>query len=91
MSKIEEILNYYVPPACQVDSHLAMMKEYAEYYAKKCLEIAAENAKLSLGNWVHPKGYPCLMVNQNPNRMEGEDYFYVNQKSITNIQLPEHE
>lgn len=68
-----------------------LRNEYAEHYAKKCLEICAENAKLSVGTWVHPKGYPYLMVNQNPYRMEGEDYFYTDQKSITNIQLPEHD
>ena len=91
MSKIEEIINHYVPPICQGDWYKEMMKEYAEYYAKKCLKIAAENAKLSVDNWVHPKGYPYLMVNQNPNRLEEENYFHVDQNSITNIQLPEHD
>lgn len=78
MTKIEEILNYYIPPTCQVDSHLKMMKEYAEYYAKKCLEIAAENAETEV-QWFY-------------NRQDDEEsHAVVNKESITNIQLPEHE
>lgn len=44
MSKIDEIINHYVPPVCQGEWYKSMMIEYAEWYAKKCLEIAAENA-----------------------------------------------
>lgn len=78
MTKIEEILNYYIPPTCQVDSHLKMMKEYAEWYAKKCLEIAADNAE------IYEEGYY--------NRNDDPDYRWaVNKESITDIQLPEHE
>lgn len=98
MTKIEEILekyksktDHYADQDWYDENVEKAMIEYGEWYGKKCLETAAENAKLSVGTWVHPKGYPYLMVNQNPYRMEGEDYFYTDQKSITNIQLPEHD
>lgn len=59
MTKIEEILNYYIPPICQTDSHLIMMKEYAEWYAKKCLEMLDSEAEYTDQNcycdsWVLP-------------------------------------
>lgn len=100
MTKIEELIESIIKceeftmgydDVCWPDDVKRIMTEYAEQYAKQVLELAARNAKLSVGNWVHPRGYPCLMVNQNPNRMEGEDYFYVDQKSITDIKLPLHE
>lgn len=77
MTKIEEILNYYIPPTCQVDSHLKMMKEYAEWYAKKCLEIAAHNVE------VGKQGAFGTYWNRGD--------LVVNKQSITDIQLPEHE
>lgn len=50
MTKIEEILqeNVHVPkhgsdPEWTEDNVRIAMKEYAEYYAKKCLEITALN------------------------------------------------
>jgi hypothetical protein len=55
-----------------------IMQEYAEYYAKKCLEIAAENVEL------FQEGYY--------NRNDDLDYKWsVDRESITKIQLPEHE
>lgn len=66
------------------------MMVYAETYAKKCLQMAADRAQLSVNITGHKRGYPFLMVNQNPNRMEGEDYFVVDQASITETILPEH-
>lgn len=55
-----------------------MMIQYAEWYAQKCLEIAAENVEL------YEEGYY--------NRNDDPDYrWVVNKESITKIQLPEHE
>lgn len=90
ITKCEEFTMGY-DDVCWPDDVKRIMKEYAEYYAKKCLEIAAKNAKLSVGDWAHPKGYPYLMVNQNPNRLEGEDYYFTKQESIIDIKLPDHE
>ena len=45
MSKIEEIIAKY---NYNIDSFLSvecMMRDYAEWYAKKCLEIAVDNAE----------------------------------------------
>jgi hypothetical protein len=52
----------------------------------RALKIAADNAKLTVGPTPHPKGWPYLMVNQNPNRAEGEDYFVVDKQSILDIE-----
>lgn len=55
-----------------------IMKEYAEIYAEKCLEIAAENAT-------------CDELFRYGKYDQEEVYFEVNYKSITNITLPPHE
>ncbi len=54
MNKIDEILNKYRDitrwpeyPEITEDEYIQAMKEYAEYYAKKCLEIAAKEACLN--------------------------------------------
>lgn len=85
MSKIEEILNKYRDitrwpeyPVITEDEYIRAMKEYAEYYAKECLSIAADNAE------IYEEGYY--------NRNDDPDYRWaVNKESITDIQLPEHE
>lgn len=56
----------------------AAMKEYSEWYAKKCLEIAAEEADV-MEEWFY-------------NRVDDEDHRWViNKDSILNIKLPEHD
>lgn len=47
-----------------------IMKEYAECYAKKCLEIASDTATI-----YHDVG----------------GYSYIDQQSILNIELPDHD
>jgi len=49
---------------------LEAMQQYAEYYAKKCLKIAAKQATVSGGL---------------------DEGFQVEQNSILNIKLPNHE
>ncbi len=86
MKKIEEILNNatditpnpFIPNSFWRYEIEKVMKEYAEFYAKKCLNIAAAQ---SCAN------FECIDVvlgaeNINP---------YVEIDSILNIQLPEHE
>lgn len=47
MNRIEEILERHYcleqPPGTDI---ISAMKEYAEFYAKKCLKIAADNADI---------------------------------------------
>lgn len=85
MTKIEEILNKYrdisrwpeYPEILDAEYVLAM-KEYAENYAKKCLEIAA-------------KEVTTLQV---PNIQQGYSPYLetiIDVSSILNIKLPEHE
>lgn len=52
------------------------MKEYAEFYAKKCLEKAAENAECDDVSYQNGDSYAMFAVNRN---------------SILTIDLPEHE
>ena len=51
MTKIEELMNsvivdgpVYPEQYFSIENIEKIMKEYAEFYAKKCLEIAVENA-----------------------------------------------
>ena len=57
MTKIEQIfIRYNIHPSdLHLDELIAvdiveMMKEYAEYYAQKCLEVAAENVRFQYGD-----------------------------------------
>lgn len=53
------------------------MQEYAEYYAKRCLEIAAEKAQIKFKEMYYTQGE--------------QPKFIVNKESILNIQLPKHD
>lgn len=58
-----------------------LMKSYAEYYAKKCLEIAADNATgTPIYDYSNP--YTAILL---------EDKVNIDVDSILNIKLPEHE
>lgn len=58
--------------------------------AKECMKEAihqfavalGDNIKLTVGPDPHPKGWPYLIVNQNPNRGEGEGYFTADKDCI---------
>lgn len=87
MSKLEDIINSYrVVTPHWADQEWSegdiwlIAKEYAEYYAKKCLQIAAEEAQTK-----------CI-----PHREFGgadfcDSYEVVDKDTILNIKLPEHE
>ena len=55
-----------------------LMKAYAEYYAQKCLEIAAKEASAN---------FECIGAVLGAENVSP----YVEESSITGIKLPEHE
>lgn len=78
MTKIEQILDSNASEPYWKNDILKAMKEYAEFYAKKCLEIAAQKASAN---------FECIGAvlgaeNVNP---------YVEEESILKIKLPSHE
>lgn len=78
MSKIEEIINHYVPPVCQGEWYEKMMIEYAEWYAKKCLEIASEAATAD---------FECIGAVLGAENVRP----FVEKASITKIKFPSHD
>lgn len=58
-----------------------VIKEYAEWYAYKCLKIAAENAT-GTPAYDYSNPYTVILL---------EDKVNINENSILNIKLPEHE
>lgn len=94
MTKLKEIIDYYVPPICQGSWYEDMMKEYAEYFAKECLKIAAEKASCSLYiKSVHKKKdkYKKVEDGESWNIMDYKQMSKVDKDSILNIKLPEHD
>lgn len=91
MTKIEEIIEnnrlktYHYADQDFVEngakSITSAMKEYAEWYAKRCLEIAAKEAQIT-----SDETYEWQQI---VNEM-GECPFYVDEDSIIDIILPEH-
>lgn len=87
MTKIEEIAfkytksDYYNQQTFSFLDVISAMKEYAEYYAEKCLEVAAENATgTPMYDYSNP--YTTILL---------EDRVNINFDSILNIKLPDHE
>lgn len=83
MTKLEEILKEIFPSIAgytydHKDIIELKLREYAEFYAKKCLEIAANEAEV-MEEWFY-------------NRADDEDHRWViNKDSILNIKLPDHD
>lgn len=95
MTKIEEILekyktktDYYADQEWDYGSVKQALIEYAEWYAKKVLELAAENATL-LDDGKPTQQQRIIWEAYNTSRSDVE--FEINKESITNIQLPAHE
>jgi len=78
MTKLEEIIAKYNYDNDSFLSIESMMRDYAEFYAKRCLEIAAEQVKFEYGEF-DVEGFTHKEI-------VGIDY-----GSILNIKLPEHE
>ena len=78
MTKFEEILIRYNLNSPGIPNSIEKpMKQYAEWYAKKCLKVAAEKA-LAYRKSVLANHYHQIDI-------------VVDQDSILNIQLPNHE
>jgi hypothetical protein len=80
MSKIDELIESKVDPhVFKINGYEALsdvMKEYAEYYARKVLKFVEDECT---PDWVHP---------DNPDE---ESYIGFEPGELLNIQLPEHE
>ncbi len=63
--KIEELLSPILVLQYKSDIELVenAMKEYAEYYAKKCLEIAADKAECECGGYIGSEIEPSSILN----------------------------
>ena len=62
----------------------AAILEAMKEACKEVLELAAENAKPSTTNKVHPMGYPWFMYNANGLKEHGDLMIIVNKTSILN-------
>lgn len=85
------ILDKYIPPLTQHSAHIEMMQEYAEWYAKQCLEIAAKCAMIE----EHIPEEELYKYKKTPFIISGgyirnEHWCNVNKDSILNIKLPDH-
>lgn len=98
MSKIDEIIRSIDPNAINNWAHLDnwvlddveyCMKTYAEWYAKRCLDQAAENANLRCQGVTSLEEFYNLRIMTNDGFQD--IMVDVNTESITNITLPEHE
>jgi len=88
MTKIEEILERYnaYPESCFYQELIEALQLYAELYAKKVLELAAEKANIQINT-----GTKIYYLNSFDNKEFPEHESFINKESITNIQLPPHE
>jgi len=101
MTKIEEIFQKRIDPHNQVLEHLYFkhikgyeaiedaMKEYAEWYANKCLTIAASESQLRCQGTTSLEEYLQSSITTTNGL---EDIFVdVDIQSIINIKLPPHD
>lgn len=92
MTKVDELIDsiYNKEERFDYTDIEKIMKEYAEYYAKQCLAIAAEKALFSVSNsqnkkiWLYGNRMSVPIVNR-------IDEIHIFKESITNIKLPEHD
>lgn len=103
MSEIQDIIKQHFHRVCNDDSIKYVvypddwveeaMQEYAEYYAKKCLEIAAKNAVIK--SYIKPnlkgKHYRELLDGESYNPMETIQMYKIDKESIINITFPSHD
>jgi hypothetical protein len=79
--------------AIYVEDVVPIMEQYAEYYAKKCLEVAVKNAVTKV--YIKPIGkgkrYKEICDGESYNPMETIQKFMVDKNSILNIELPSHD
>lgn len=92
MTKIKEIIHTYNLDAnrrYKNGSFTSAMKEYATWYAKECLKIAAISARLRVRGVTSLEEYYSDHIYSN----DGLQDFYVgiDVDSILNIKLPDHD
>lgn len=80
MRKIDEVIAKYNYDNDSFLSIESMMRDYAEWYAKECLKIAAKEARTKLYIPIEDGCHDFKNM-----------YDIVDEDSILNIQLPEHD
>lgn len=88
MTKIEELIDkhsYKSSGQIGLIDLKVLCKEYAEWYAKKCLKIAADKAMVI--RTFYSSDPPQIW----DVTFEESSYVHVHKDSILNIQLPEHD
>lgn len=92
MTNIKEIIHTYNLDAnrrYKDGSFTSAMKEYATWYAKECLKIAAVSARLRVQGIISLEEYKADHIYSNDGL---QDLFVdIDVDSILNIQLPEHD
>jgi len=88
MTKLEEIIYNYGLDDKDGDFEESI-KEYAEWYAKECLKIAAISAKLRVQGIISLEEYYSDHIYSNDGLQDL--YVDINVNSILNIKLPEHD
>lgn len=99
MTKLEEILeknrlktDHYADQEFETYGIISIesaMKEYAEFYAKECLKIAAVCARLSVQGVTSLEEYKTDHIYSNDGLQDL--YVDIDKDSILNIKLPEHD
>jgi len=82
-----ETLQVAVSTGLDYDTLIEAMEEYAEWYANKCLEIAAGNARIQVN---------CGTGIERVSSLNFSEYnilheCFIDDRTILNIDLPEHE
>lgn len=96
MNKIEEIIRDlgYGPAnvfttrfSFEIEDIELICKKYAEYYAERCLEIAANEAKIQINSGTGIERVLSLSYSEYNILHE----CFIDDRTITNIKLPEHD
>lgn len=89
MTKFEEVIAKYNYDNDSFLSIKSMMRDYAEWYAKECLKIAAISARLRVQGVTSLEKYNTDHIYSNDGLQDL--YIDIDIDSILNIKLPEHD
>lgn len=89
MTKLEEVIAKYNYDNDSFLSIESMMRDYADYYVKECLKIAAVCAKLRVQGVTSLEEYKTDHIYSNDGLQDL--YVDIDVDSILNIKLPEHD
>lgn len=76
-------LNIIINKYSGIDGNVRMAMIEAIHQA---LVLVTKEAKVTISDTMHPKGYPYGMINQKPNANEEERYFRVDEQSILDVE-----